>query len=926
MYNKNYTYEVSCVIPVYNSANWLLKTIPNLIRSLEKAKVKNAEILVVDDGSTDKSTDVIDTIKSPYKIIVIKQENSGRFLARRAGILTAKYDKVLLIDSRVQINSNSIKHVLDEQSKDNSKQVWNGHVNVAKKGNIFARFWDALVLIAWRKYFSNPRECSYGIQDFDHYPKGTGCFLAPKKVLIDSMNTFMTQTSDIKNSSDDTLLIRLIAEKQNIHLSPNFACLYYGRSNLKQFTKHAYNRGKFFVDGFLRPGNSFFIPLILYLTLTSLLALVALVAPSYLFTIFIFLLILWFLELFAALLLIGVKDALSLWLLSPFFAIVYGSGIWRAFITKAHNSIKARVPHKIRVVACLGVIILFFAGFAAYYMSPVLSNCSDMVVATGDAGGLIARNELSPNNPLWGYTQKLNYPVGENLNQPTNYAATLFYTSYWATSKVVGPVCALNVINLGGYVFTAVAMFLFTYWLLKNKWIAILAGYAVSFSPYFQSKVGGHPSYGYTALLITLLWLAILVWRSKHKTKLYVSLLGLNTAILAYWDPYFILLGAILLLGFVISLSLLLLYKRQAKYLLLSILPRFIIAAGISLLLMSPLIYVRLHYSSAISSLVSESRSDIKAQVNAYSNRPIEYFAPAEKNPYFTKVFGKGFLNIERHESNPGEYNVGLSLMVLFVVTSFMIIIIWELLSKGKVRLDVVRQDVSTKQLLFILSGITILAFLVSLPPRYGPIRNITDYLTDYVTMWRAYSRLYVVINIAIVIVFSIVLTFYVKHIKFKNVVSVAYIAIAVLIFCEYQAYAYGTRYWSYKTSVSPIYHTLSRLEDLETLAEYPIDDKGTMINDYITAQSVHDKALLNGVFNTEQEVLIRNKVSNIYAPNTIMLLRELGIKAVIIRGASEIVDIPGLQFIEDDETWVSKQGNSLIKPSRLYRVLPLNN
>ena len=79
------------------------------------------------------------------------------------------------------------------------------------------------------------------------------------------MNYFEKNTNDIEFSSDDTLLIRYLAKDKNINLSPEFSCSYNGRSTFKGFLKHAFNRGQFFVDGFLRPGTRFFYPLLLIL-------------------------------------------------------------------------------------------------------------------------------------------------------------------------------------------------------------------------------------------------------------------------------------------------------------------------------------------------------------------------------------------------------------------------------------------------------------------------------------------------------------------------------------------------------------------------------------------------------------------------------------------------------------------------------------
>lgn len=325
--------SVSVVIPAYNAAGWLKPTISHLTAALQKAGFEAAEIIIVNDGSTDNTLAEAQALKSDYPIIIKDGVNQGRFLARKTGLLAACYDYILFIDSRVFIHAESLAFLRKEMQSQPHKVVWNGHVNVDKQGNIIARFGDAITFIGWRRYFKNPRMCSYGLEDFDNYPKGTGYFLAPRKKLLSAVKEFESQTIDIINSSDDTHLIRIIARDHRINLSPKFSCTYHARTKISQFVKHSYFRGKTFVDGFLRPGNRFFVPLILFL-IVSLLSLGLLITVAALrLPILVLAGIVWIGELAAALLLgLPPKDAASLWLLSPLFAVCYGAGIWYAVL------------------------------------------------------------------------------------------------------------------------------------------------------------------------------------------------------------------------------------------------------------------------------------------------------------------------------------------------------------------------------------------------------------------------------------------------------------------------------------------------------------------------------------------------------------------------------------------------------------------
>ncbi|HSW92106.1 MAG TPA: glycosyltransferase family 2 protein [Candidatus Saccharimonadales bacterium] len=325
---------LSVVIPVYNAEAWIKPTVEHIIAALSGSQF-DAEIIIVDDGSTDESAKNAEQLKTPKEVDlqVIRQENRGRYLARKHGVEKAKYENILFIDSRVFIDKGALTF-LHDQLKNDSDQIWNGHVNIDKKGNIFARFWDAIVCIAWRKYFRHPKTTSYGLKEFDFYPKGTGFFYVPKKRLVAAMEYFESQTNDLKHSSDDTLLIRFLIKEKDIHLSPEFACLYHSRSTFQGFLKHAYNRGQFFIDGFLRPGNRFFIPLLLVLALSVCLVMSLFLMPTTTLWILLGGATLLVAGLFFGALVFGVilPDAFSLAILGIPFALVYGAGLWRGVI------------------------------------------------------------------------------------------------------------------------------------------------------------------------------------------------------------------------------------------------------------------------------------------------------------------------------------------------------------------------------------------------------------------------------------------------------------------------------------------------------------------------------------------------------------------------------------------------------------------
>lgn len=333
---KKSSIGISIVIPVFNAEGWIQPTIEHIVTALKKADFA-AEIIAINDGSTDNSRQELEAIQTPRSIplTIVNQKNRGRYLARKRGVEATKYENILFIDSRVFIDDSALRF-LYKQLQDDSDQIWNGHVNIDKKGNLFARFWDAIVCIAWRKYFRKPRTTSYTLEEFDYYPKGTGFFYVPKARLLAAMNYFEANSNDLTFSSDDTLLIRFLIKERPVHLSPHFSCTYNSRSTFKGFLKHAYHRGQFFIDGFLRPGNRFFVPLLLVLAMSVAAIILLIMTPLWTLSLFAVGALLLMLSLFTGALLFGVilADAAALALLSVPFALVYGAGLWRGVVRK----------------------------------------------------------------------------------------------------------------------------------------------------------------------------------------------------------------------------------------------------------------------------------------------------------------------------------------------------------------------------------------------------------------------------------------------------------------------------------------------------------------------------------------------------------------------------------------------------------------
>lgn len=87
---------VSIIIPAYNCADYLAKT----VESVQNQQYLFWELVIVNDGSTDKTLEVIEKlIESDSRIRLLKQPNGRQGKARNNGIKQAKGEWIAFLDA-----------------------------------------------------------------------------------------------------------------------------------------------------------------------------------------------------------------------------------------------------------------------------------------------------------------------------------------------------------------------------------------------------------------------------------------------------------------------------------------------------------------------------------------------------------------------------------------------------------------------------------------------------------------------------------------------------------------------------------------------------------------------------------------------------------------------------------------------------------
>ena len=98
---------VSIILPVYNAVNYIEKTITSVLNQT----YKNFELIIVDDGATDGTSEICrNYAQKDYRISYYKQNNFGTAVARNRGIELAKGEYIAFLDH----DDEYLPHFLEE--------------------------------------------------------------------------------------------------------------------------------------------------------------------------------------------------------------------------------------------------------------------------------------------------------------------------------------------------------------------------------------------------------------------------------------------------------------------------------------------------------------------------------------------------------------------------------------------------------------------------------------------------------------------------------------------------------------------------------------------------------------------------------------------------------------------------------------------
>ncbi len=137
------TMKLSIVIPIFNEEKTLLK----LIEKVEKAPTLRLEkeLVLVDDGSTDLSKDILKNLDNKY-VVVYHKKNQGKGKAIRTGFKHATGDIILIQDADLELNPNNYPDLLNPILNNKTNIVYGSRYKQKDNSIYKSHYWGVRIL------------------------------------------------------------------------------------------------------------------------------------------------------------------------------------------------------------------------------------------------------------------------------------------------------------------------------------------------------------------------------------------------------------------------------------------------------------------------------------------------------------------------------------------------------------------------------------------------------------------------------------------------------------------------------------------------------------------------------------------------------------------------------------------------------------
>ena len=127
--------KLSVVMPVFNEE----KTIKEIVERVQAVNI-DKEIIIIDDGSTDKTRDVLNGLKGDNIKILFHDKNSGKGMALKTGFSRASGDIVIIQDADLEYNPEEYPRLIEPIVKGHADVVYGSRLSGGMPQRVYM-FW-----------------------------------------------------------------------------------------------------------------------------------------------------------------------------------------------------------------------------------------------------------------------------------------------------------------------------------------------------------------------------------------------------------------------------------------------------------------------------------------------------------------------------------------------------------------------------------------------------------------------------------------------------------------------------------------------------------------------------------------------------------------------------------------------------------------
>lgn len=143
--------DLQIIVPIYNVENYVVKCVDSILNQQTHYKFR---VILVNDGSTDRSLQLIETYKNDSRVSIVCQENKGFSGARNSGLEKISANYVAFVDSDDELAPGAIEHLMEAAYRDDADIVqgsfYTRKVSGKQKGSI--RFENAVSSVLPKAY------------------------------------------------------------------------------------------------------------------------------------------------------------------------------------------------------------------------------------------------------------------------------------------------------------------------------------------------------------------------------------------------------------------------------------------------------------------------------------------------------------------------------------------------------------------------------------------------------------------------------------------------------------------------------------------------------------------------------------------------------------------------------------------------------